>query len=103
MTTQIEIKTGSYNQRRYGKPWIATVDFSTPKGNFCWGDWVGDSRTGGEGLLIVVCDESDIVARGQKDFRKPQNSAPDYYQVRNGELAQLSGKAEAYKLYQSKS
>ena len=47
---QIIINTGSYNQRRMGKPWVARVDFATPKGDFAWGDWTGDSYNGGEGM-----------------------------------------------------
>ncbi len=97
MTTKLEIKTNSYNQRRYSKPWIAIVDFTYDlKGEFKWGTWVGDHNSGSDGLLIIDVDEGDIIARGQKDFRKPQNSAPDWYQVRNGELIKLAGKAEAY-------
>lgn len=99
MTTQITINTGSYNQRRYSKPWIARVTFDAAgKAEFAWGEWIGDHRTGSEGTLVIEASEGDIIARGQKDFRQPKNSAPRYYQVRNGELAELAGKAEAYKL-----
>jgi len=96
---KIEIKTTSYNQLRYSKPWIAVVDFSqTPKGDYKWGDWVGDHKKGSAGLLVIDANDGDIIAQGQKDFRQPKNSAPIYYQVRNGELVELSGKAEAYQL-----
>jgi hypothetical protein len=99
MATKITVKTSSYNQRRYGKPWIATVDFSqTPKGEYKWGDWVGDHNSGSDGLLVIEADEGDIIARGQKDFRQPKNNVPAYYQVRNGERIKLTGKAEAYQL-----
>lgn len=99
MSKKFEIKTGSYNSRRYGKPWVARVDFTNnPKGGFQWGTWVGDGRVGSEGLLLIDADEGDIIAEGQRDFRNPRNSAPIYYQVRGGELVKLSGKAEAYKL-----
>ncbi len=95
----IEIKTTSYNQRRYSKPWIAIVDFSkTPKGEYKWGDWVGDHRNGSAGLLVINANEGDIIAQGQKDFRQPKNSAPTFYQMREGELVELSSKAEAYQL-----
>lgn len=95
----IEIKTSIYNQRRYSKPWIAVVDFTkTPKGEFRWGDWVGNHITGSAGLLVIEANDGDIVAEGQKDFRQPRNSAPTYYQVRDGQLVKLSGKAEAYQL-----
>jgi hypothetical protein len=99
MTTKITIKTSSYNQRRYSKPWVAIVNFSqNPKGDFQWGSWVGDHNSGSEGLLVIEASEGDIIARGHKDFRQPKNSAPTYYQVRNGELFELTSKAEAYQL-----
>lgn len=102
MTTKIEIKTNSYNQRRYGKPWIARVSFDTdPKGTYTWGSWVGDSREGTEGLLVIEANEGDIIAKGQKDFRG-SNGGSTYYQVRNGELVELTNKAEAYKLATTK-
>lgn len=97
---EIKVNTSSYNERRYGKPWIARVDFSTNRqGDFIWGEWVGDHRNGSEGTLFVTADEGDIVARGQKDFRNPRNSAPDFYQVRNGSLEYLDGgKSEALRV-----
>jgi len=99
MATRITLKTESYNPRRYSKPWIAVVDFSnTPRGEFKWGSWVGDPGKGSEGLLVVEADEGDIVATGQKDFRRPMNSSPTYYQIRDGQLVELTGKAEAYQL-----
>jgi len=98
--TKIEIETGSYNARRYGKPWIAVVDFKANiKGEYAWGEWIGDARNGSAGMLIITTHEGDIVARGHKDFRQSKNSAPRFYQVREGALVFLpGGKAEAYKL-----
>lgn len=53
---EIQIETSSYNSRRYSKPWIAGVDFSSsPKGDFHFGDFVGDDR---EGLLVIQADEA---------------------------------------------
>lgn len=44
---KISIETGSYNERRYGKPWIARVNFSGSKqGDFQWGDWIGQVGRG---------------------------------------------------------
>jgi hypothetical protein len=98
MTTKIEMKTSAYNQRRYSKPWIAKVNFeNNPRGEFSWGAWVGDSRNGSEGLLVISAEEGDIIAHGQKDFRG-RNSETTYCQVRNGELVELSGNVEAYQL-----
>lgn len=90
------IKYGAYNHRRYSKPWIARVDFAaTPKGQFTWGDAVGDSSSGV--ILVIDAEEGQIVAYGQKDFRG-SNSETVYCQVRNGKLTELRGKAEAYQL-----
>jgi hypothetical protein len=96
---KITLDTSSYNERRFGKPWIAIVTFDKDvKGTFTWGDWVGDHHNGSDGTLVIDADEGDIIAIGQKDFRKPANSALEWYQVRNGELVRLTNKAEAYKL-----
>jgi len=46
----ITVETDSYNDRRYGKPWIALVDFkSDRKGDFTFGEWIGSP--GGAGTL----------------------------------------------------
>lgn len=98
----IEKHTSMYNHRRYSKPWIAVVDFSqNPQGQFGWGDWVGDHYNGSDGLLVVAASINDIVATGQKDFRQPKNSAPDWWYVgEDGKLHILDSKADAYKYYQ---
>lgn len=99
VTTKIKIDTQSYNQRRYGKPWIAKVDFSAdPKGKFLWGNWIGDHRNGSNGMLIIDANEGDIIAQGQKDFRQPRNSAPVWYQIVESKLVPVKNKAEAYRL-----
>lgn len=90
-----EINTGSYNERRYGRPWIAKVTFdNSGKGTFEWGTWVG--RMGEAGTLVIDAAEGEIVAQGQKDNRGGSTES-SYYQVRNGELVKLASKAEAYK------
>lgn len=77
MSITITISTSSYNDRRYGKPWIARLDFSvSAAGEFRWGNWLGQS--GEEGELSLEVNPGDVVAHGQKDSRKPRNSAPDY-------------------------
>jgi hypothetical protein len=94
---KVTIETSSYNDRRYGKPYIAVIDFSkNPKGDARWGDWVG--QPGQPGLLVIEANQGDIIMRGQKDFRNSRHSAPDYYQV--GEGGVLDGpitKADAYR------
>lgn len=93
---KLQIETSVYNERRYGKPWIAIVDFSSnKKGDFNFGDWIGEQGFAGE--LELDINPGDIVARGQKDNRKPANSTPKYFIVlENNELKDVS-KIEAYK------
>ena len=92
---RISIDTEVYNERRYGKPWIATVTFeSASKTNFSFGDWAG--QAGYSGLLELDCEDEDIVARGQKDNRNPNNSVPVFFIVQNGELCWIS-KVDAYR------
>lgn len=76
---KIQIATPSYNERRYGKPWIARVDFPDAKGVFNFGEWVGQNGT--SGLLIIDVQPGDIIAMGQKDHRNMSNSAPDFFLV----------------------
>jgi hypothetical protein len=83
---EIVKETDSYNERRYGRPWIARVDYTTNrKGEFTFGDWAG--KVGGIGELFIQADVHDIVAVGQKDHRKSRNSSPTYFIVSpSGEL-----------------
>lgn len=92
---KIIVNTSSYNDRRYGRPWIARVDFTTdPKGEFVWGVWLG--QPGEPGELIVEASPGDVVAKGQKDLRKPRNSAPDWYIVdTDGNLVRCGTKIDA--------
>ena len=77
---EIRIETSSYNEKRYGKPWIAMVDFAaSANGEMIFGNWVG--TPGYDGVLLLDATPGDIVARGQKDFRNPKYSAPTYYIV----------------------
>lgn len=76
---QLQIETFSYNSRRYGKPWLALVTFPTPQAVYTFGDWVGEP--GRQGLLLLDVNAGDIFAWGQKDMRKPANSAPSFFIV----------------------
>ena len=100
---KVTIETGSYNQRRYSKPWIASVDFTTnAQGDFRFGEWIGDARNGSAGQLEADAEPGTIIATGQKDFRKPQNSAPDWHVLKDdGTLEKLGGKVEALKLFRA--
>lgn len=96
--------TCSYNDRRYGKPWIAKIDFdSSSKANFNFGNWIGE--IGQEGILEIEIEQGDVIAIGQKDLRKPANSAPRFHLVTlvDGEISLTRvSKKEAYLHYKNK-
>jgi len=51
---KITIETESYNEPRYGRPWIPIVNFNeSTQGQYSWGDWTGDGRNGGAGVLSI--------------------------------------------------
>lgn len=65
---RVSVKFGQYNDRRYGKPWIAKV-VSWSIGNqpeLEWGGFIGD-YSGGEGE--IEAEPGDIIRYGQKDHR----------------------------------
>lgn len=92
---KITINTAAYNDRRYGRPWIARVDFATtPAGQFLWGSWIGQAGEAGE--LVVECSPGDVIAWGKRDTRNPKYSAPTYgYIDAAGELMTCDSKIEA--------
>lgn len=94
---KIEISTSSYNERRYGKPYLARMDFATdPKGAPQWGSWIG--HPGEEGILMIDAAPGDVIMQGQRDGRKARNSAPDYGLVlADGSIQWLPSKAAAYR------
>jgi len=77
---KIIMETDSYNDNRYGKPYIAECDEKAKA--IRWGEWVGTAGHSGE--LEIHLTKSTIVMKGQKDFRNNRNSAP-YYTVWDGE------------------
>lgn len=65
---RIAIKFGQYNERRYGKPWIAKVISWAVGGQpeLDWGGFIGDTW-GGE--CEIEAEPGDIIRYGQKDHR----------------------------------
>lgn len=91
---KISVSTPAYNARRYGRPWIARVDFSEdPQGVFEWGKWIGDN--GSAGLLEVEALPYDVVCHGQKDGRGNKSAQDWYFVVPDGTLTPLGGRADA--------
>jgi hypothetical protein len=70
----ISVRFESYNNKRYGRPWIAKV-ISWPVGSRAtldWGTFLGDSN-GGE--AEVIARPGDVVRYGQKDNKGYNSSA----------------------------
>lgn len=93
-------ETGSYNEKRYGAWWVASVDFSVgAKGNYTFGDSSGNWGKAGE--LSVACRPGDFIAYGQKDLRRPANSSHTILRMRDDGSMETMEKAEAYKVYKA--
>jgi hypothetical protein len=87
---KVKLETDSYNERRYGNPWIAKVVGT----EFKWGRLIG-GRRGEPGRLEVEVEIGDVVATGQKDLRKPRNSAPTWGYITAGGIVWCSSEIEA--------
>ena len=62
---------GSYNQRRYGRPWIAKIT-DWPMGGHpevMWGSFLGNSSSGEAGEAEIEAEPGDVIKWGQKDHR----------------------------------
>lgn len=83
---------GSFNQRRYGNPWVAKVDTKTAKPDFKSkvGGYTGGYNKGEEGDLYVYDpEEGTVYMYGQKDYRGG-NTENGYVKVVNGEFVEVS-------------
>ena len=74
---QYNEKTPSYNERRYGKPWMAIVTTSLSR-DFEFVDW--DGRPGMAGEFSFSAEPGTLIAYGQKDIRKGRGGV-DGYQI----------------------
>jgi len=72
---QYIIETDSYNERRYGKPWLARVGKSLTK-DFEFILWNG--RPGLAGDFRFSAQPGEILAKGQKDNRKGRGGVDMY-------------------------
>ena len=95
-TMKLTIATTAYNHRRYGKPYVARIDFSAdPRGTAIWGVWVG--TPGDAGVLVIDAEAGQCVMQGQKDFRG-RNGTPEYSIVQSDGTLKSTTKADAYLL-----
>ena len=92
---QVKIEYGSYNSRRYSRPWGAVITFAgaKPQYNFKAASYLGDDDGGN---VVITCEPGDIVATGQKDGRQPRNTFNDWYIAGdNGALTEVT-KTQAF-------
>lgn len=90
---KLSIETGSYNARRYGKPYIGVV--SAESGRVTrWGTWIG--TPGQAGILEIEAVAGDVIVKGQRDNRG-NNGTPDYAVVQDDGTLKYMSKAEAIK------
>jgi hypothetical protein len=96
----ITIETEAYDSTKFGKPWIAKVDWHNPQGNFSWGAFVGEPGEAGVSTITGV-NPGDIIARGQKRWGDGvKQTPPTFYQVTNeGTLEPLPSRPAAFKLW----
>ena len=94
------IETDEYNEKRYGKPWLATISSwngASPDLEFV--PWIGDE--GREGFFEVELRPGQVLKRGQKDHRNP-NGTTNSFRIVNSDLTLTRiDKAEAYDAYQA--
>lgn len=94
------IKTDEYNEKRYGKPWLATISSwagSNPELQFV--PWRGDE--GCEGFFEVELRPGQVLKRGQKDHRNPNGTANDFFVITDAYKLVRVGKADAHDAYQA--
>lgn len=92
-----EMETGSYNEKRLGKPWCALVTFpSGPKAQYEFGESSG--AWGKAGVMRLQCRPGDVIAWGQRDLRRPDRSEHTLEVMQeDGSMREVTI-AEAYKL-----
>ena len=98
---KLSIETQTYNEKRYSKPWVASVTFSDNKPAYEFGAWVGDE--GHAGVLKLDASIGDIVALGQKDNRSRGNASPPKFFIvqENGELSDQISKIDAFNHFET--
>jgi hypothetical protein len=96
VTHTIRRSFGSYNNRRYSRPWgaIVTLQNGKPTMDFC-GTYYGRHGEAGDVILTNI-PTGAIVAFGQKDGRNPKHTENTWFFVNSdGSIAEID-RAAAY-------
>mgnify|MGYP003452049273 FL=1 len=98
---RVTVDFPSYNEKRYGSPWIARVTL-WPVGSrpdLVFGNYLGDHRNGGAGEAEILAKPGDIVRWGQKDNRGNKNTEAWWGVVNDDATITRLTEAEARKAY----
>ena len=98
---RVTVAFPSYNEKRYGSPWIARVTLR-PVGSrpdLVFGNYLGDHRNGGAGEAEILAKPGDIVRWGQKDNRGNKNTEAYWGVVNDDATITRLTEAEARKAY----
>jgi hypothetical protein len=97
----VKFDFGPYNFRRYSKPWGAVVTFDGVKAqyDFSRGAYLGDDMGG---KVVIACSPGDIVAKGQRDNRKPKHTDNTWYVVDDDGSTRAIDRAAAFEHWQNR-
>jgi hypothetical protein len=91
---KLDLETESYDKKRFGKPWIASVVLNSGRPTFEWGEWVG--TPGEAGALLLEAEARAVIAYGQKDRRDGTETKIQYGVVDgDGDIDTLESRTEA--------
>lgn len=98
---KIKINRGSYNERRFGRPWIGKImGWSNPRRpDIEWGNYFG-SELGG--VLEIEADPGDILRTGQRDHRTPSKTRSEWGLVEDDGFVRDISEDEARDLWNSR-
>lgn len=89
---------GSYNGRRYGRPWMARIKSFTGRPELEFQKYVyNGSDNGGE--VAFEAEVGEVVRIGQKDFRG-NNTMNDFYRVTVSGLEKIDDPVNARKAWE---
>lgn len=85
--------TSSYNEKRYGKPWVGILQGKMLTKDYVFVPW--DGIPGHVGIHEFEAEPGQIIAYGQKDHRKNRGGIDGYMIcLPDGSLAELRGAME---------
>lgn len=97
-----ERETSSYNERRYGRPWIAAVRLTGTKLEYDFAAGTVTASFGSAGMLSIPCVPGDVIAYGQKDNRRPDKSDHTILRMRDDGSMETIDRTDAVRYLRAK-